>query len=180
MSRRLVLAAATLALVGTVACQPTYFGASNLALSDHHVDYNGPVYANSGYTPAQGAAVVRAHVAEQTGAIVIADYEHNGIRDGVWGTDDHNGYWSMVFADERCTVVVKGWRYDHLQDELRGARADIDRIVSERRGLGYPTVVVDLQGVLTPADVSHDGVHLTTADAARRYGRALMDGAASC
>lgn len=171
-ARRLIaLAAALVGLVAvTGACDPQFFGASNLGLSQAHEAYSGPTYANAGYTPAQGNAVLQAHLDEQTGPIVLVDYEHNGVTsDGVWDTGDHNATAAMLFADERCTVYVLGTRYDEYADELQVARGDIIVLTGQRAALGFPTVLADLAPVLTPEDVSADGVHLTTPEAARKY-----------
>lgn len=181
--RRLALLGLALLALACVssACSPQFFGASNLALSRAHTSYSGPSHANSGYTPAQGHQVVSAHLNDQSGPIVIVDFEHNGVSsDGVWDIEDHNATAAMLFADQRCTVYVLGTRYDAHAVELQLARADITGLVSQRQALGFPTVLADLALVLGPDDVSSDGVHLTTAEAAREYHDTLEAARAQC
>jgi hypothetical protein len=185
--RRLALLAAALVALtfATGACSPQFFGASNLGLSTAHTAYSGPVHANAGYTPTQGQQVVSAHVDDQTGPVVIVDYEHNGVTsDGLWTVtgpaSDHNAAAAMIFATERCTVWVLGTRYDAHSAQLQVARADIVELMTQRAALGFPTVVADLATVLTPQDVSADGVHLTTAAAAAKYHDTLEQAQEDC
>jgi hypothetical protein len=175
--KRLIL----ILMVAATGCMPLHFGASQLALSDYHVDYDGPVYANSGYTPAQGAQVMAAHVDEQSGPIVIVDYELNGVLDGVWGVDDHNAEYTMQFMRERCVVRLLGDRLDP-SPALEAARADIQALASVRDSLGFETVVVDWRPVLAehPEYVGPDGVHKATREAALAYAQLIDDGKAQC
>jgi hypothetical protein len=176
--RLLMLAGALLlAVSGGAACQPTYNGASNLSLSSSWGgSYDGPVEAVAGRTPAQGRAALADGIDDQTGPVVLVDFEHNGVRDGVWGLEDHDSYFSMVFMRERCTVVVLGWRASvPAGDPLITARTDIQAMAATRASLGYPTVVADLRPLIEthPEYLTTDGIHLSGPAAATAYANEL-------
>lgn len=185
------MALGALALAGT-ACQPLHFGASIMNQANvYGGDFDGPVYATPGDTPGEGADTMAAHVDEQSGAIVIADFEHNGILDGTWGTDDRNQYYRMLFMRPRCTVVVLGWRLPPIPAALDTARADIRALADQRATLGYPTVVVDWRPEVLahPEYISADGVHISddpqggtteSTDADTAYTDLIRDGIARC
>lgn len=162
-----------------------HFGASILAQSNGYGgQYDGPVYAQSGSTKIQGHQLMAAHVDEQSAGIVITDFEHNGINDGVWGTDDHNAYFSMVFMRERCTVVVLGWRLDPVPAALEVARADITELADARRAHGLPTVVVDWRPHVEqhPEYIvgGEDRRHLASQEAAVAFADMIRGGLAQC
>jgi hypothetical protein len=166
------------------ACQPQHYGASVLNQSNAWSPagtYEGPVYATPG--DADGNPEMDAHVDEQSGAIVVTDFEHNMLSDGSWDEADHNTYFSMVFKRERCTVVVLGWKAEvGPTDPLLVARGDIQDMVSIRTGLGYPTIVVDWRDVVVehPEYLAADGVHLASAEAAEAFAALINNGIAGC
>jgi hypothetical protein len=177
MSKRLIPLA--LLILTTAACSPIHFGASILNQSDVGAgSYDGPVYATPGHTPAQGNATMDAHVDEQSAAIVVTDYEHNGVADGNWSSTDHNNYYAMALKRERCTVMVKGWRTNPSQ-ALHTARADIEAIADVRRSLDVPTVVIDWAAVVRPEWLAADGVHLSAAGEAP-FAEFIRDGIEQC
>jgi hypothetical protein len=202
MRRGVKLAALLGSLVAAAAgCMPTYFGASVMNQSNVYQDegednYDGNVYAVPGYTPAQGLALMQQHIDEQSGAVVIADFEHNGVRsDGAWDTNDHNAYFSMIFMAEtenRCVVIITpAWLPGYpLADETEEARQDVVTMATQRQSLGLPTVITDGWRVrvadhpeyLQPADYVHltDDVPDEAHDADTAYSNVVKDAVAAC